>query len=1201
MFVRYALIAMAALVAAAPSAQTTVRDSVRMQVLAFQFDRPNGDGTGSCGSGVYAIWPNVLQDLLGTETRTYGYRDYGRVATEGMFVPGGAGETGSVPDVNIVVPEGYLGHRPLLQGNGGYGPSTNFCGQIHAAVASRLSGAWGPLNGQPFRITEWYATFSIPDGTPIALFEWEAADALAVSFDASFESEQSREIDVTAPSKKVPVASYAWDFGDGESGAGARPTHTYDEAGTYDVRLTVTDDDGETASRTETVTVDDAVLRTRITFATDEVAMGDTITVRGTVTNAGTETLFGVRAERRFLWTHHVDEALNTPGSQTSEPLLEQLPIPDGEDEVVTAASLAPGASIEVSRDYVVERLGRYRASLSEPLQPLDTFVDWEVIVGVEGETPAEPEVPVRQSCAGAEPACATTMVKNDPPFTAEITFSNVNGEVTQAPAGRERRRRDNGRFEVNHRFAMLGQPAQCISGCVDVEVVVTDDNGDPVEGATVHLSATEVAGGGVVTPDQGGGFFCPTEAYPASCGRTMDAQPTDAEGRSRALYWFPGLVSNAQTAVSARVTVDGVSDTETTSLALLATRVEFGHDTVTPDVQDASFLVTTGGVLAATNAVSYVNDLCGKGLAYLGTAGGRVTPLDQGFLKGTKAASTWVCDKARERLAGENANGRIGQALLYVEAAKQLSKLAQISWFFTSFGLSDVGLASVTLEATSPPFVNYESDFVDAITEAFGTISRTQYLDGVVTPLMLEIHEVSYAKIDGSGVEFVPALHVRIQSTGPGAVDSKKLVRAGYTPASWLTEEGLSTATVPSPVAPGDTTLPLGPPAPARLASLRLPEDIKPGHVLLLDAGTDAQEAVQVSAVADGQADLTAALRFAHPAGAEVSKVDSLSADAPDMPVATGYSAGFAGAPTTPTLTWFTRAPAATYRVEVATDSLFTTVVAAGDTEDPSFALPSLSDGTHYWRVRATHLLGSSAWSPTASFVVGRAPGDDLASAVALAGALPLIAAEWTFDVTTEAGEAAPSCGGAEGSLWFRVVPPETGRLAIDTYGSTFDTDLSVWTGTSHPLTEVACDEGSFTSPVASGLSRVTLDAAEGVPLFVRVSGSEAGAAVVWVEQAGPVAVDSDALPTALGLGTPFPNPVREQATISVAMASAGPARLALYDALGREVAVAWDGAMAVGRHSVPLDTSRLPAGIYVLRLATGAETATQRLTVVR
>ena len=53
------------------------------------------------------------------------------------------------------------------------------------------------------------------------------------------------------------IVSRDWDFGDGNTGTGTAPTHTYDAPGDYSVTLTVEDDEGATASTTQTITVGD--------------------------------------------------------------------------------------------------------------------------------------------------------------------------------------------------------------------------------------------------------------------------------------------------------------------------------------------------------------------------------------------------------------------------------------------------------------------------------------------------------------------------------------------------------------------------------------------------------------------------------------------------------------------------------------------------------------------------------------------------------------------------------------------------------------------------------------------------------------------------------------------------------------------------------------------------------------------------------
>jgi PKD repeat protein len=78
---------------------------------------------------------------------------------------------------------------------------------------------------------------------PTASFTW-GTTALAASFDGSGSSDPDGS-----------VTGYSWNFGDGATGTGVAPSHTYAAAGTYTVQLTVTDNQGATGTTTRQVTV----------------------------------------------------------------------------------------------------------------------------------------------------------------------------------------------------------------------------------------------------------------------------------------------------------------------------------------------------------------------------------------------------------------------------------------------------------------------------------------------------------------------------------------------------------------------------------------------------------------------------------------------------------------------------------------------------------------------------------------------------------------------------------------------------------------------------------------------------------------------------------------------------------------------------------------------------------------------------------
>lgn len=86
-----------------------------------------------------------------------------------------------------------------------------------------------------------------PNKTPVPRFAFTPKQGefpVKISFDAS----ASRDPDGA-------IAAYTWDFGDGKFGTGRTASHTYTWAGTFTIKLKVTDDRGKTADTTDSITI----------------------------------------------------------------------------------------------------------------------------------------------------------------------------------------------------------------------------------------------------------------------------------------------------------------------------------------------------------------------------------------------------------------------------------------------------------------------------------------------------------------------------------------------------------------------------------------------------------------------------------------------------------------------------------------------------------------------------------------------------------------------------------------------------------------------------------------------------------------------------------------------------------------------------------------------------------------------------------
>ncbi|MEL7362736.1 MAG: T9SS type A sorting domain-containing protein, partial [Bacteroidota bacterium] len=88
---------------------------------------------------------------------------------------------------------------------------------------------------------------------------------------------------------------------------------------------------------------------------------------------------------------------------------------------------------------------------------------------------------------------------------------------------------------------------------------------------------------------------------------------------------------------------------------------------------------------------------------------------------------------------------------------------------------------------------------------------------------------------------------------------------------------------------------------------------------------------------------------------------------------------------------------------------------------------------------------------------------------------------------------------------------------------------------------------------------------------------------------------------PTAPQLAAVFPNPAASHATLRFGLSTPGRAELAVYDLLGRRVAVLAEGPHAAGWHDATLDAMGLPSGVYVARLVTDGTVQTRSFTLIR
>ncbi|RPD84359.1 pre-peptidase C-terminal domain-containing protein [Luteimonas sp. 100069] len=183
----------------------------------------------------------------------------------------------------IYSPEG----RVIGQLHGGYA-SCSTTGDDHVDWYGRLFTSWSGGGTAATRLSDWLdaagtgaefidtigADGGTEPGDPVAGFDFSVDnDTLTVSF-------------TDTSSDDGEIVSRAWAFGDGTTSSEANPVKTYAEAGVYSVSLTVTDDDGNTHTRTRQVEVGD--------LSPDAIELTNRTPLSGQSGAAGTKLLYSI-------------------------------------------------------------------------------------------------------------------------------------------------------------------------------------------------------------------------------------------------------------------------------------------------------------------------------------------------------------------------------------------------------------------------------------------------------------------------------------------------------------------------------------------------------------------------------------------------------------------------------------------------------------------------------------------------------------------------------------------------------------------------------------------------------------------------------------------------------------------------------------------------------------------------------------------
>ena len=901
-------------------AQNGTRDSVRVTFKVDAWYTTEGGGY-QCGAGLRVEHPDFADTARG-----YSYNPYdSRVYWYGQYEPG------------LIVGG--------ISGSWAVGPTNRSCGRYYALAAAQT--------GQ-----EMWAIYVYPEGVPVAKFDSTGGAGFTVQFDGSDSFE-------AVDGGKVPVASYQWDFGDGSVGnTSATPSHTYAQAGTYLVTLEVTDDDGQKDSYSRNIHVSEPGLLVwaEAMDAGYDLEKGEGLYIVGYVENHSSDDVSDVVVPLDFLTGTIFPDDVGRGSQATSYTRITSVSRKD-----TTIAFLSPGERAEIEVYFVVD--GYASHAPAENRVPLEV-TDYAMLMGVTGKDAQGDTVRVDLKC-GYEACGKTWQVR--PRIQADTQYRTNNLITFEAKSGVEYNEelRDPALRDFNfnlvqpftYKFVDGTLTRFCHTSCADFRLELKRESGEPIEGATVVVTAPEIPATANVTPDHSGGHLCKRNLASYTCGKSVTLE-TDEDGVAEAYYSFPGLVEDVEVNLHVLVKDGSTNMMELTPPIRLKAneRTDFVRE-ITLTRSDVAFLTTAITAYVGGAFYNFAGDGC-EGIAKWATGGisdflvrpGQLPVLHQGM----NVISEWICTLNPITFLSSATAGN----------SKKFAETTLIGWFSTRFMAPSGGLGTLN-GPFPPPFVFYwDGDYYGALLESI--VGNLDYI-GVGTRLRLSLHEVSWLQQESifDGNLHVPNVHFKLElSTASGNKTTvERLLELGYDPAAWLTppvQERLAEAAA----AQAD-----------RIRVQETIESIQRGDYVWLDAAGPNAELVQVAEVeaAGGKAatsytlHLTRPLRTSHEMDAPaLIQRDSTEVGPPRRPILLTTDSVATGSPLT--LRWANglyETPY-TYDLMVARDTAFTDLLLnLSDLTESIHELDPIQHGeVLYWRARSSNLMGTGEWARHARVV---------------------------------------------------------------------------------------------------------------------------------------------------------------------------------------------------------------------------------------